>query len=271
MGSTTKPEIVSPERLLDKVDDYILLDVRRFIEYKAGHIPNALPCSFAHFIKIWGVALLPADSEELARILSSLGVDMDRTIVVYDNFYGRHAARAVYTLELLGFSKLALLDRTFSEYVAGGYPVTRETPCYRPSNLPRLNYDETRLLTRERIAELVLKWDGSAAIVDSRDSADYMFGHIPHAINIPWHAIYASKGLFNLEAVRSSVEANRLTRSTTVICYCEEGTSSSLAMYAFRHAGLQNTHTYLASYPDWVSSLQNPVEKHVKQSLSSGR
>ncbi|MEM1943124.1 MAG: rhodanese-like domain-containing protein [Candidatus Caldarchaeum sp.] len=259
-----KPDIISPERLLDNLDDYILIDVRRFIEYKTGHIPNALPCSFTHFIKIWGVSLLPADSEELVRNLSRLGVDMDRTIVVYDNFYGRHAARAVYTLELLGFSKLALLDRTFEEYVAGGYPVTDEKPVYKPSELPRLQYDESRLLTREKIASLIQEWDGSAAIVDSRDAADYGFGHIPHAINIPWHNIYASKGLFNIEAVRKAVEANGLSGFKTVICYCEEGTSSSLAMYAFRHAGLLSTHTYLASYPDWVGTLQTPVEKQTR-------
>ncbi|MEM2238205.1 MAG: rhodanese-like domain-containing protein [Candidatus Caldarchaeum sp.] len=264
MAAALKPEIVSPERLLDNVDDYILLDVRRIIEYRAGHIPNALPCSFANFIKIWGVALMPADSEDLVLHLSRLGVDTDRTIVVYDNFYGRHAARAVYTLELLGFSKLALLDRPFEEYVADGYPVTSEKPVYKPSELPRLSYDESRLLTREKIASLVLEWDGSAAIVDSRSTSDYGFGHIPHAINIPWDTIYASKGLFNIEAVRNAVEANNLSRFKTIICYCEEGTSSSLTMYAFRHTGLLNTHTYLASYPDWIGTLQNPVEKQTR-------
>lgn len=125
--------MISPERLVDDVDDYIVLDVRRLVEYRAGHIPYALPCSFANFIKIWGVALMPADSEDLVQHLSKLGVDMARTIVVYDIFYGRHAARAVYILELLGFSELALLDRTFDMWPMDTLRQTRSRSTSRRS------------------------------------------------------------------------------------------------------------------------------------------
>ncbi|MDW7978021.1 MAG: rhodanese-like domain-containing protein [Candidatus Caldarchaeum sp.] len=249
------PRIVPVEDLLDNLDDYTVLDVRRLVEYKAGHIPKALPCSFSNFIKLVGLALYPADVEKIAAFLAELGVGDDSRLVIYDSFYGRHAARTAYTLELLGFHDIGLLETTYDEYVKRKHPTSVDNPRPKPKTPLPLNYDGSMLVDRENIAKTIANWDGESAIVDTRAQSDYSFGHIPNSINMPWHLFHKVDGLFNLEAVRKSAAEKNLGVARRIVFYCEEGTSSSFTMYAFRRAGFLNTHTYLASYPDWVCRL----------------
>lgn len=254
------PRVVSVDELLNNLDDYTVLDVRRFVEYKAGHLPRALPCSFSNFIKLVGVALYPADSDSIAEILSRLGVEQGSRIVLYDNFYARHAARTAYTLELLGFKDINLLETTFDEYAKNKNPISVEKPATTTPSSLSLIYDEGLLIDREKISQLIANWDGTAAIIDTRHTSDYSFGHIPYSLNIPWQTFYISKGLFNIEAVRRVAAEKKIENTKQLVFYCEEGTSSSFTMYAFRHAGFLNSHTYLASYPDWLSQLK-PTER----------
>ncbi|MDW8063758.1 MAG: rhodanese-like domain-containing protein [Candidatus Caldarchaeum sp.] len=247
------PKTISPEELLNNLDEYVILDVRRLVEYKAGHIPKALPCSFSNFIKLVGVALYPAEAERIAVLLSELGVQTDTHIILYDNFYGRHAARVAYTLELLGFTEISLLETTFDEYVARKHPITTDKPNITPSPRPSLSYNEQLLIDRDELTRTIAEWNGTTALVDTRDPFDYGYGHIPKAVNIPWHIVHKPSGLFNLDAVRKAAADNNITSDKRLIFYCEEGTSSSLTMYAFRKAGYVNSHTYLASYPDWLN------------------
>ncbi|MEM1947615.1 MAG: rhodanese-like domain-containing protein [Candidatus Caldarchaeum sp.] len=256
MKSPIIPKLITPHNLLDNIDNYKIIDVRRLIEYRAGHIPNALPLPFSNFIKLVGVALYPAPAEELSATLSHIGVTEDDFIIFYDNFYGRHAARAAYTLELLGFRKLGLLSTTFDEYVKQNHPVTaQKQPLIQKTNLT-LRYDEQSIITREKIIQLIQNSDEKTVIVDTRSPADYEFGHIPSAVNIPWHKIYSSTNLFNFEAIKQAAEEKQINPDVSVVFYCEEGTSSSFMMYGFRLAGFTKTHTYLPSYPGWLSMLK---------------
>lgn len=74
-------------------------------------------------------------------------------------------------------------------------------------------------------------------IIDLRDKEDYMKGHIPSAVNIPYD---------NLEN-----EKNRLSRHTLLILYCDRGHISLMAArdlmkYGYQiksvHGGIQAYH-----------------------------
>ena len=249
------PKIVTPDVLLNNLDDYVILDVRRLVEYKAGHIPRAFPCPYSNFIKLIGLALYPEDPDKIAEVLSRFNVDLDTPIVIYDNFYGQHSCRTAYTLELLGFENLGLLSMPFDEYIRRGYPISTETPPISQTHPLKLQYANGIIINAEKIRQISGGKHHDTLLVDTRSPSDYESSHIPGAINIPWNIIYKSNGLFDIEIIRKIANEKDINTSKHLIFYCEEGTSSSFTMYGFRHAGFLNTHTYLPSYPDWLNML----------------
>ena len=247
------PKIVKPDELLDDLDAYVVLDVRRLVEYKAGHIPRAYPCSFSHFVKLVGVALYPEDADKIASTLSSFGIEIDTPIVIYDNFYSRHSCRVAYTLELLGFKNIGLLSMSFDEYLRRRYPVSTERASNRPNSNLTLQYNEEHFVTTEKIHQIIAQKPSDTVLVDTRDIEDYNFSHISGAVNIPWHLLYRPDGLFDLESIKKIAFSKGIDRSRRLFFYCEEGTSSAFTMYGFRAAGFLRSHTYLPSYPDWLN------------------
>ncbi|BAJ51045.1 thiosulfate sulfurtransferase [Candidatus Caldarchaeum subterraneum] len=249
------PRIISPDTLLNNLDNYVVIDVRRLVEYRAGHIPRAYSCSFSHFIKLVGVALYPEDPDKISSLLAGTGVEKNTPIVIYDNFYGRHSCRVSYTLELLGFENISILNMTFDEYTSRRYPVSTETPPRIPNHRLELQYTEELLIDAKKIREIVAQKPRDTLLIDTRDTQDYGVSHIPRAINIPWHVLYKPGKLFDIESIKKAAYGKNIDDSKRLVFYCEEGTSSAFAMYGFRAAGFLNTHTYLPSYPDWLNML----------------
>lgn len=87
----------------------LLLDVRHADEYRDGHIAGALN--------------IPV--EQLASRAGVLGVTPDREIVVYC-VSGRRAARALQTLESLGYRHVRLLDGSLNAWREQQLPLVHE-------------------------------------------------------------------------------------------------------------------------------------------------
>ncbi len=263
--SNVRLKIITPSHYLESKDseDIILVDVRRLIEYKTSHIPNAISMPFTNFIKMEGLALYPADAEKLTRQLYRNGITPDKLVICYDNLHGRQASRVLYTLELLGYENLGILSTTYDKYIELGYKAEKET-SKQPSTTPSTDeeikgeYKMDRVVTKEKILDLI---DGkqSITLIDTRDSADFLFLRIPSSLNLPWHEVVSDKTFFNLDRVTRFVEDFGISRGEPIIFYCEEGTSSSLVMYAFRELVYWDTHTYLPSFSEWISYPQLPV------------
>jgi thiosulfate/3-mercaptopyruvate sulfurtransferase len=112
--------------------DVVLVDVRRLVGYREGHIPGALPLPFANMIRIRGLAFDVPSKAYVERVLSERGIGVGDTIVAYDNFYGKQAARFIYTLEIYGHRRLGLLETTYGQYVRSGGRVERGGDVRRP-------------------------------------------------------------------------------------------------------------------------------------------
>ena len=255
-------QVITPQDYLEhrSSEDIILVDVRRLVEYKAGHIPGAISMPFTNFIKMQGLALYPADADNLRRHLYESGITKDKLVICYDNLHWRHASRVLYTLELLGYERLAVLGATYDRYVELGYEVERGTgeKSMGSVNEAGVAADYRYIITKETILELV-NHKHDVTLVDTRAAADYVFGHIPTALNLPWQEVASSDKVFNLSKVEEFTKELGIRKDEPIIFYCEEGTSSSLVMYAFRQLGYKNTHTYLPSYSEWISDPQLPV------------
>jgi rhodanese-related sulfurtransferase len=75
--------------------------------------------------------------------------------------------------------------------------------------------------------------------VDTRDAAQFLQGHIPHAVNIEWRRILA--------------ESDHIPKNKLVVLYCNTGSLSSQAGFALRVAGWDNVRILHGGYDDWTA------------------
>ncbi len=90
-----------------------VIDVRRDDDYKQDHIPTAVNLPLAN--------LLSDDSpERVLKLISTMGIDNETPVVVYDDTFGALASRVAWTLEYLGHSNVTLLETTYSNWKSLG-------------------------------------------------------------------------------------------------------------------------------------------------------
>ncbi|MEJ2259773.1 MAG: rhodanese-like domain-containing protein, partial [Nitrosopumilaceae archaeon] len=90
-----------------------VIDVRREEDYKKDHIPTAVNLPLAN--------LLSDDSpERVQKLVNSMGIDDETSVVVYDDTFGALASRVAWTLEYLGHSDVSLLETTYGNWKSLG-------------------------------------------------------------------------------------------------------------------------------------------------------
>ena len=98
-----------------------VIDVRRDDDYKQDHIPTAVNLPLAN--------LLSDDSpERVLKLISTMGIDNETPVVVYDDTFGALASRVAWTLEYLGHSNVTLLETTYSNWKSLGLESDSQTP-----------------------------------------------------------------------------------------------------------------------------------------------
>ena len=97
-----------------------------YAEYLEAHIPGAV------FFDIDAIAdrtvdlphMLPSP-QAFAEFVGKLGLRRDATIVAYDTFGVRAAARVWWTLRAMGFAQVAVLDGGLPKWRSEGRPLER--------------------------------------------------------------------------------------------------------------------------------------------------
>jgi len=91
-----------------------VIDVRREDDYKQDHIPSAVNLPLA--------TLLSDDSpEKVLKLVTSMGIDNEIPVVVYDDTFGALASRVAWTLEYIGHSDVTLLETTYGNWKSCKY------------------------------------------------------------------------------------------------------------------------------------------------------
>ena len=229
-----------------------VIDVRREDDYKQDHIPSAVNLPLAN--------LLSDDSpERVLNLVTSMGIDDETSVVIYDDTFGALASRVAWTLEYIGHSNVSLLDITFSNWKSLGFESDSIAPeiqtskhsCnLQPDILATLDYLDTAK-TRDDVV-----------LIDNRERLNFLEQHIPGAISLPYRTLASNdKILRPKDDMKRLFDTRRITDNAEIITYCGSvGTLSGLAYYALKSAGLQNTKLYVRSFKEW-KSLQKPTEK----------
>lgn len=241
-------------------DDTVrITDTRAAREYAAGHIPGAISLPLAD-------VLGAADDSGLRRVFGDVGIGADTRCMFYDDAYGAVASRAAMALESVGGSA-GLLDVTYSAWKRG------HAFSDKPRNPKPVEFTpgtplagEGILADIDTVGRAAKAGPDSAVILDARERLNYLSGHIPGAVNMPYHMF---RDLENGKILLPPADLRRMfgnrgldaDKPIKIITYCgSAGTLSGLAYYALRHAGFRDVSMYANSFREWKEREEKAVE-----------
>lgn len=110
------PEISAQKvnEIIDKKQDYKIIDVREHDEYSQGHVPGA-----AHIPR--GVLEFKLDHPSLQNL--------NQPLVIYCKS-GRRAALACYTLKQLGYQNVVNMEGGYVEWVKGDFDIQKSPEAW---------------------------------------------------------------------------------------------------------------------------------------------
>ncbi|MBI1734705.1 MAG: sulfurtransferase [Candidatus Rokubacteria bacterium] len=237
-------------------------------DYQKGHIRGAvyLHVNDARIAVPAGGFRLP-NADEGARLLGSLGIAPETTVVIYDDTGGLHASRLFFTLEVLGHRRVALLDGGIQAWRRAGLPVTREIPTVAPTRYrPAVVAD--RVVSAEWVRDRLD--DRSVALVDARTAAEYTGadvrakrgGHIPGAVNVEWKQNLRADLTFKpLDELRALYTGKGVTPDKTVVTYCQTHHRAAHTYFVLRLLGYPRVAGYDRSWVEWGNREELPVAR----------
>jgi thiosulfate/3-mercaptopyruvate sulfurtransferase len=234
--------------------------------YAGGHLPGAIhvdldtdladPDGFG----APGRHPLPSPAAFADR-MAERGIGDGDLVVAYDDVGGWVAARLWWMLDVLGHTRVQVLDGGVAAWTAAGGTLTTDVPAWPASEL-HLADRWQRVLSRDELKARL----GSVVLLDARAAPRYrgetepidpVAGHIPTAHNLPIDANLSSPaGTFRPtdELVAQFRDLGADGSAGEVVTSCGSGVSALHHALAMRAAGLPDPLLYVGSFSDWSRS-----------------
>lgn len=254
----------------------LLVDARDRVDFYAGHIPGAIHLPWSALVaEGCGLrcGLMETDLQRVQSELTRRGfllTERTRVVVYGDGSEGMgEEGRAFWALEYLGVDHVAMLSGGYPRWRAEGHPAERLGTSFNPVGLPFVPRPRSELLmTREQIKGLLKRPD--VVLVDTRESEEFRGstsllmgggGHLPGAVNLPWHLLMSDAGELRSEAeLRSRLRVLGITPDKHIVTYCTGGVRSGFVYLALRSLGYTRVSNYAGSLWDWTGDPSLPLE-----------
>ena len=257
--------------------DTIVIDVRFNMaepeagrkSYEEGHIPHAVYLDLNKDLsgpaqKHGGGRPLP-DVHTLSEKLGALGINQDKTVVIYDQKNGIFAARAWWLLHYLGHEKVYVLEGGFKGWTKDKNEVTRKVKALKSTIFePNVRGNET--VDMEQVKANI--HEKTAVLIDSRARDRYLgkeekmhdkAGHIPGAKNFFWKDVLNEDGKYK-NTDELAAHFSSLSKDDEIIVSCGSGISATPNILALKTLGYKNVKLYPGSFSDWISYEDNELE-----------
>ncbi|WP_165064792.1 sulfurtransferase [Marisediminicola senii] len=241
-------------------DDAFLVD---------GHVPGAhfadLLEAFSDPAAPFGFARPTAGQFEAAA--STLGIDNDSTVIVYDSSLGQWAARLWWLFRANGFDNVAVLDGGFTRWHSEERPI--ETGYRQPREATFVAQPREHVWADKGFVETVVRGERPAVLVCSLPRREFSGevtvrrrrrGHIPGSINVPISSLVdpATTTFLEPPAIRR-VLAPALAPASTVVAYCAGGITAAGTALALALIGHDDVVLYDGSLNEWAADPAAPL------------
>lgn len=217
----------------------------------------------------------------IEEALRGLGLGEQTPIVLYDRMAGLPSGRAWAVLDYAGLGeRTRVLDGQWQGWVAAGGAVGTGAPEATPPGDVRLRPDPSRVITGDRVADLVyatvLRSPSSLPvlrILDARPPAEFSGerpgdevarpGHIPGASNLFWRDLVGpdeAPFMLDDEALRVKFAAAGAPPGTAIVSYCRTGGQAGHLYFTARMLGYDVV-LYDGSFVDWARDEERPVAR----------
>lgn len=227
--------------------------------YRAGHIPGAV------FFDINAIAdpatdlphMLPSP-EAFAEAAGQLGLGREALIVVYDAHGIYSAPRVWWTLRVMGYPRVVVLDGGLKAWTTRGGAI--ETAEARPKPVTVTPaFDAALVADLARVTDVLAS--GGAQVVDARSGARFRgeaaepraglrSGHMPGALNLPFDQVVnpdgTLKSVADLKAVFDPIDLAR-----PIVTSCGSGVTASVLALALARLGRFDVAVYDGSWSEW--------------------
>jgi len=266
--------IVSTDWLRDNLGnlELIVIDIRSFQEYQAGHIPDAINVPFSSWTTTRNeLSLELPDKTDLFKTISTAGIKTSSLVIIVnkaDNSFSlADSNRVADTLLYAGLDEVAILDGGHDKWVREARPLSCELT--KPEAVEfRNEVNKTMFVSKDYVRRQL----GKSVILDARD-ADVYFGltkdkdaaragHIPGAKCLPASWVWNVDGTYrNIDELRKmSAGVVGEPGSQEIIVYCGVGGYTSTWWFILTQLlGYENVKFYDGSVQDWSRDTNVPM------------
>lgn len=238
-------------------------------EYLERHIPGAI------FFDIDAITdktsdlphMLPSP-EAFAIAAGHLGLRRDAKLVIYDTFGIRSAARVWWTLRVMGFEHVFVLDGGLKAWEANGLQLVSTPTLLRPTRLQPAFRQE---LVRSAEEVTAILDDQPQQMVDARSAARFRGevpepraglrgGHMPGARNLPFDRLLTLDGLMkSADEITAVFQAAGVTLGAPIVTTCGSGVTASVLALALARLGYGDVPVYDGSWSEWGCLPDTPI------------
>lgn len=257
-------------------DDFFIFDCRfdlfdknkGYELYKKEHIPTAIYLDINNDIcgkaNVHGGARPLADIDILGYKLSNIGVNLDSIIVLYDDkIYS--SPRAWFQLKYMGYKNVFVLNGGLFTWKSLKLPVSCDFKDYKGFGIYKKFTNNLMHCDINYIKSIL--YNDRIILIDSRDNNRYTGefeplyskpGHIPGAINVPWHFNINEDGTVkDLKLVDKNFNSYK---DKEIITYCGSAIEAAINFILLDELGYK-VKMYVGSMSDYISYDDNIVEK----------
>ncbi|MFN8571502.1 MAG: sulfurtransferase [Gemmatimonadaceae bacterium] len=256
-------------RVLECDEDVLLYDL--------GHIPNAQKIDW-HIDLNDDVVRDYVSAEAFQKLLRSLGISEQTTVVLYGDKNNWWACYAFWIFKLFNFDGVKVLDGGRTKWEQEGRPMVTERPTFSPSNFIAAERNDDRI--RAWFTDVRAHSHAHLPLIDVRSPQEFTGermhmpdypqegtlrgGHIPGAASVPWARAANADGSFKTAAeLREIYEREQgLKPNDDVITYCRIGERSSHTWFVLTYLlGFTRVRNYDGSWTEWGNAVRAPIKK----------
>ena len=248
-------------------------DLNAFEIFKEKHIPNAV------FIDLEEISnqnsnlphMMP-DNDYFSKKISSLGINNNDHLVIYDMYGMFSAARIWFMFKAFGHEKVSILNGGFPAWIDSDGEISDQINKLEPSNY-KADLNKSLIVNYKEVFDNLSS--NKYQIIDARSPDRFSgiseeprpgmkSGHIPKSKNLYFNDLIDpdTKKFVRKEKIENLIKKVGIDINKDTVCSCGSGVTACILKFALELLDKnKNIKIYDGSWSEWGTKEDSPCEK----------